>query len=182
MKTLLASAALASLSLTLASAPAHAQFEPGATDIASAADIESAVRFGLPALFAGFRATCSAELADDGYVARNTDRLAAKFAQGADAHWPAAKEALFTLGKDEGLNRELLGEMPDDALKPFVTALLQQMVATDVKPAQCTDIERGLELIDPLPADNIAGLIGFMVEMAERDESGTGTTPAAQQP
>lgn len=175
MKAHLASAALAALSLTLLSAPAHAQSQPGG------AEIESAVRFGLPALFAGFQATCSAELADDGYVARNADRLAAKFAQGADAHWPAAKEALFMLGEDEGLDREMLGEMPDDALKPFVTALLQQMVATEVKPAQCTDIERGLELIDPLPADNIAGLIGFMVEMAERDESGAGSAHAAKQ-
>lgn len=173
MKANFASAAMASLSLMLLAAPAQAQPEPGGTGI------QSAVRYGLPALFAGFRATCSAELADDGYVARNADRLAAKFAQGADAHWPAARETLFMLGQDEGMDREMLREMPDDALKPFVTALLQQMVATEVKPAQCPDIERGLELIDPLPADNIAGVIGFMVEMAEHDKDGAGAADTA---
>jgi len=172
----IASAALASLAFTLSTASAHAQSEP------DAAEIESAIRFGLPALFAGFQATCTSQLADDGYVARNADRLTVKFAEGADAHWPAAKDALFTLGGKQGMDRDMLSEMPDDALKPFVTALFQQMVATEIKPTQCTDVERGLELIDPLPADNIAGLIGFIVEMAERDKSGAPPAETAEQP
>ncbi|RXZ66089.1 hypothetical protein [Pelagerythrobacter rhizovicinus] len=172
MKALLASAALASLPLAISTPPVHARPD-GET-------IESAVRFGLPALFAGFQATCSTELANDGYVARNGDRLAAKFTQGADIHWPAAKDALLTLGKGEGMDREMLAGMPDEALKPFVTALLQQMVSTEIKPSQCADVERGLELIDPLPADNIAGLIGFMVEMAERDEDADSAQAAGE--
>ena len=77
------------------------------------------------------------------------------------------------------MDSAMLAEMPDDALKPFVTALLQQMVATEIKPAQCVDVERGLELIDPLPADNIAGLIGFMVEMAERRDGDANTDAVA---
>lgn len=163
MKAPLTCTALAPLALAFFALPANAQTGP------SGPEIESAVRFGLPALFNGFQATCSAQLAPDGYVARNADRLVAKFAEGADAHWPAAKAALSTMGNDQGVDSAMLAEMPDDALKPFVTALLQQMAASEIKPTQCVDVERGLELIDPLPADNIAGLIGFMVEMAERD-------------
>ena len=73
----------------------------------------------------------------------------------------------------------MIAGMPDEALKPFVVAFLQQMVATEVKPEQCLDIARGLELIDPLPADNIAGLIAFMVEMAGREEDSAGDAMAA---
>lgn len=153
----------ATLPLAFAAAPAQAQQE------LDPAQVESAVRFGLPALFEGYRATCAAELAPAGYVARNADRLAAKFAQGADAHWPEAKAALLTLGGDDGgMDPAMISGMPDEALKPFVVAFLQQMVATEIKPEQCTDIARGLELIDPLPADNIAGLIAFVVELGGR--------------
>lgn len=164
----------AALPLVSAAVPAQAQQE------LDPARIESAVRFGLPALFEGYRARCSAQLSPDGYVARNADRLAAKFAQGADAHWPEAKAALLTLGGDDsGMDPAMIAGMPDEALKPFVVAFLQQMVATEVKPEQCLDIARGLELIDPLPADNIAGLIAFMVEMAGREEDSAGDAMAA---
>jgi len=173
MKATLACIAQAPLALMFLAVPANAQTGP------SGPEIEGAVRFGLPALFAGYRATCSAQLSPDGYVAQNADRLVAKFADGADAHWPAAKAALSTLGDDQGMDSAMLAQMPDDALKPFVTALLQQMVATEIKPTQCIDVERGLELIDPLPADNIAGLIGFMVEMAERRDSSSDTADMA---
>lgn len=155
---------IAALPLAFA-APAQAQpqLDP--------AQIESAVRFGLPALFEGYQARCSAQLSPDGYVARNADRLAAKFAQGADAHWAEARGALVALGSDDGMDPAMISGMPDEALKPFVTALLQQMAATEIKSDQCLDIARGLELIDPLPADNIAGLIAFAVEMgAHADE------------
>lgn len=160
MPNLVIRAAAAALPFTLVAAPAQAQAD------LSAAQIEAAARFGLPALFEGFRVTCQAELADDGYVARNAARLSAKFADGADAHWPEARDAMFALGGEEGLDPDMLAGMPDEALKPFVTSLLQQMAATELEPAQCPDVERGLELLDPLPADNIAGLIGFVVDMA----------------
>ena len=94
--------------------------------------------------------------------------LAAKFAEGADAHWLEAKSALLALGADDGMDPAMIAGMPDEALKPFVVAFVQQMAATEIKPDQCQDIERGLELIDPLPADNVAGLVAFAVEMGAR--------------
>lgn len=173
MRTTLTCASLV-LPLALWAAPALA--EP---DL-SGPEVESAVRFALPALFDGFRSTCSTELSPDGYVALNADRLAVKFAEDADAHWPEAKEIMFELGTDQGVDKEMLVEMPDDALKPFVTAILVQMAATKIEPAQCIDIERGLELIDPLPADNIAGLVGFLIEMASNDNNTADTIGAGQ--
>ena len=152
----------AALPLAFSAMPAQAQQE------LDPAQIESAVRFGLPALFEGYQARCAAQLAPGGYIARNADRLAAKFAEGADAHWLEAKSALLALGADDGMDPAMIAGMPDEALKPFVVAFVQQMAATEIKPDQCQDIERGLELIDPLPADNVAGLVAFAVEMGAR--------------
>ena len=131
-------AASLSLSLTVGAMPAQAQSNADPEEIASA------VRFGLPALFEGYRTRCSATLSPEGFVAQNAER----------------QERALGLGPD------LVAGMPDEALKPFVTGILQQMAATEIQPDQCSDVERGLELLDPLPADNIAGLIGFIVEIA----------------
>ncbi|WP_338446082.1 hypothetical protein V5F89_13130 [Pelagerythrobacter marensis] len=38
--------------------------------------------------------------------------------------------------------------------------------------ATCADVERGLELLDPLPVDTLAGLVGFVMAVADDDDSG----------
>ena len=165
---------IATVGLPLALCPQIVRAETSSPS--TPAQYESAVRFGLPALFTGYRTTCASQLDADGYTAVNADRLTEKFSDGADAHWPAAKSVLFTLGGEHGVEHEMLSEIPDDALKPFVYALLEQIAATEIKPDNCADVERGLELLDPLPADNIAGLIGFIMELTGKDDAGAAQT------
>ena len=161
MKKLAAIAAVAALSL-----PATAQAEE-----MSPAAVQSAVRYSLPHLLSGVRASCSSKLSANGYLATQGDALLARFSQGSEAAWPAAKSALMQLGaKEEKGMGAMLGQMPDSALKPFVDATISTMVATKLKPENCGDVERGLELLAPLPPENIAGLVGFVIEMAERDD------------
>ena len=161
MKKLAAIAAIAAFAL-----PASAQ----AQDMSPAA-MQAAVRYSLPHLLSGVRATCGSKLSADGYLATEGDALLARFSHGSDAAWPAAKTALMQLGaKDEKGMGAMLGQMPDSALKPFVDATISTMVATKLKAENCGDVERGLELLAPLPPENIAGLVGFVIEMAERDD------------
>ena len=46
--------------------------------------------------------------------------------------------------------------------------VVREAIAEEIKPADCTKIERGLELISPLPRENVGGLIAFVVDIAER--------------
>ena len=161
MKKLAAIAAAAALFL-----PATAQAEE-----TSPAAVQAAVRYSLPHLLSGVRASCGPKLSANGYLATQGDALLARFSQGSEAAWPAAKTALMQLGaKEEKGMGAMLGQMPDSALKPFVDATISTMVATKLKPENCGDVERGLELLAPLPPENIAGLVGFVIEMAERDD------------
>ncbi|WP_126174873.1 hypothetical protein [Tsuneonella rigui] len=161
MKKLAAIAAAAALFL-----PATAQAEE-----MSPAAVQAAVRYSLPHLLSGVRASCGPKLSANGYLATQGDALLARFSQGSEAAWPAAKTALMQLGaKEEKGMGAMLGQMPDSALKPFVDATISTMVATKLKPENCGDVERGLELLAPLPPENIAGLVGFVIEMAERDD------------
>lgn len=162
----------------LTAAPLAAQDEP------SPQQIEAATRYALPHLFEGFRATCADTLSARGYVATQGDRLQTKFAQGADAYWPDAKAALIQMASQRSGGRasefDVFADLPDENLKPFVDGIVFTLVASELEPAMCGDIERGLALLDPMPVENIAGLVGFVVEIAMKDKNTTGDASRAR--
>lgn len=160
MKRIAALAALAALALP-AGTQARTDLSPEST--------QAAVRYALPHLLAGVRSSCGPKLAQDGYLARNGAALFDRYSQGSETAWPAARSALMALGGEKNPDMvKMLGQMPDAALKPFVDATLSSMVATKLKVEDCDEIERGLELLAPLPPENIAGLAGFLIEMSDR--------------
>jgi hypothetical protein len=168
MKHIAAIAALAALAL-----PATAE----ARDLSST-ETQAAVRYALPHLLAGIRSTCGPKLSQDGYLAKNGAALFDRYSQGSEAAWPAARSALMELGSEKNSDMaQMFTQMPDSALKPFVDAMISSMVATKIKAGDCGDVERGLELLAPLPPENIAGLVGFVIEMADKgktDKAGQG--------
>ena len=68
------------------------------------------------------------------------------------------------------LHPPLFEVMGDAELRPFVNSLIGNLVAQEIKTDDCLAVERGLEILDPLPADNVAQLIGFLVEMGQRGD------------
>lgn len=163
MKRIAAIAAVAALTL-----PVAVQARP---DL-SPQETQAAVRYALPHLLAGVRSSCGPRLSQNGYLARNGAALFDRYSKGSEAAWPAARGALMALGGEKNADMtKMLGQMPDAALKPFVDATISSMIATKLKVEDCDEIERGLELLAPLPPENIAGLAGFLLEMADRDRN-----------
>lgn len=173
--TTISKALLASLGL-LAAAPLAAQ--PADLDPQT---VSAAARYALPLAFDGFLTTCSAELDENGYALSNEGRLTAKFSDGVDAAWPQAKTALMQLGGDQGDGMsDLIGMLDDEQLRPFVDGIIETMVAGEIKVKDCANIERGLEILDPLPADNVAELVGFLFEMGVDGRTEQTTTITGQ--
>ena len=152
----------------MAAAPLSAQADP------TPEQVEAATRYALPHLFEGFRATCADTLSADGYLASEGDRLQTKFSDGADVYWPQAKTAMINLASqrsgEASSELDMFASLPDESLQPLVDGLVFAIVATELKTEQCGDVERGLALLDPLPVENFAGLIGFMFEMVQNDK------------
>lgn len=150
----------------MVAAPLSAQADP------TPEQVEAATRYALPHLFEGFRATCADTLSADGYLASEGDRLQTKFSDGADAYWPQAKTAMINLASQRGgepsSELDMFASLPDESLQPLVDGLVFALVATELKAEHCGSVERALALLDPLPVENFAGLIGFMFEMAEK--------------
>lgn len=175
MKLVVHAATLAGLAVAMAPPTPLEAREKLAPEVMSAA-----VRYALPHLLSGVRTSCTGTLAANGFLALKGEALQAKFALGAEPLWPQARAAIVTLGMPGGESQDAgkqLARLPDNALRPFVDGMLASVVASKIEPGQRVDVERALALIEPLPADNLAGLVGFIFEMVERGKTKGGSPP-----
>ena len=136
----------------------------------SPTEIAAATRYALPHLLGGVKGVCQSRLAPDGYLAREGEVLEARWADGAEAYWPEAKAALLKFGAEQGGGSfGGMTDLPDELLRPVVDGIVFAMVSSELKPSLCPEVERGLELFAPLPPENMAKIVGWLVGMVEAD-------------
>jgi len=134
-------------------------------------DVTEGVIYAMPLIVDGFRAKCGTELAADGFLATEGDAFLAPFRARQNAAWPAALRLFNQFGSsgkgaDDG-TAAMISQLPESALRPFLDALIQQMIATEIKVDDCGKIERGIALLAPLPPENIGGLASFLFDVAK---------------
>ncbi len=136
------------------------------------ADLDDAVVYSMPLAYDAAQAACADEFAADGFMRQGGAAFADGFRARQDAAWPGAFRMLkvFMAKGDEGSGSEevlsLLSSMPDGSLRPFVDAIITQKLVEEIKPDTCGKIERAVELISPLPVENVSGLVTFIVEQS----------------
>lgn len=155
----------------------------------AAADFGDTMLYAMPIAYDAVSTTCAAHLKRDGFMAKGGDAFIAKFRDRQDSAWPGAFRLLKTFmakqsGDKAGSGADIsamIAALPEQSLRPFVDGLVGQMLAEEIKPASCGKIERGLELLSPLPVENVAGLMAFIAEIAEIKEPAIcGVTPSAK--
>jgi hypothetical protein len=142
------------------------------------ADLSDTIIYALPIAYDAARTSCGKQFARDGFMARGGDKFIAGFRARQNAAWPGAMRTMQALvaspggaGKPGDLDLAALAKsLPPETLRPLVDGLMGQMIAGEIKPDSCGKIERALELLSPLPVDNVAGLMGFMLEIADIKE------------
>lgn len=154
-------AALASLA---ASEVAAAQ-EPACL---SEREVTSLVTYALPVVMNSTMKTCSPQLSPQGYFATQGPGLVQRYAARKSAAWPDAKAALIKLGGNDDKMKDIVANLSDEALQPFAEGIVAAMVAKGIKPGQCKAIERGVRLLAPLPPENTAELVTFVLVLADK--------------
>jgi hypothetical protein len=142
------------------------------------ADLGDTIIYALPVAYDAARTSCAREFVQNGFVARGGEQFIASFRARQNAAWPGAMRTLqaFIAGQ-QGASKAgdldlaaLANSLPPEALRPLVDGLMGQMIAGEIKPESCGKIERAMELLSPLPVDNVAGLMGFVLELADVKE------------
>ncbi|MBI1401699.1 MAG: hypothetical protein GC147_00610 [Porphyrobacter sp.] len=183
MKRPIIASALALAALTGAEA-AQAQQQACVT----AADLGDTMVYAMPIAYDAVSTTCAGRFAKNGFMLREGEGFIAGFRARQDAAWPGAFRLFKTFmarenakdGSDDDEIATMIAALPEESLRPFIDGIVGQMIAKEIKPDSCGKIERGVELLSPLPVDNIAGLATFIAELADVKNPEICTTDAVK--
>ncbi len=142
---------------------------------AAPADVSDAAVYAMPIAFDAARTVCANRLSRSGFMATKAEAFVAPFRAGQNKAWSGAFRLLKIVMAQKNAGEEaggmdigaMLSTMPESAVRPFVDELVGQMIAEEIKPDACGKIERGLELISPMPTENVGGLIALLVEVSD---------------
>lgn len=173
MKTKIVSAALALTALASGQALAAQQA------CVEADDLGDTVTYAMPMLYQAVESPCSAIFAQSSFMTNEADAFLEQFRERQDSAWPGTLRLLKVFmaaqgedGGDAGM-ADAIAMMPEDSLRPIVDVIIAQMVseriAQNIKVSTCSDIAEAMELIAPLPPENISGLTVFLAKQAELD-------------
>lgn len=133
-------------------------------------DLTDAVTYAMPLLYEAVNTKCSSSLSTDGFFATQGDEFVTRFAPYRDDAWPGAMRLITAFaGDDDGGNSgmtEMLSALPEEAMRPFVDAMVVQMVGKELKVKDCATIEEGVSLLAPLPVENFGGILTFILRQA----------------
>ena len=143
---------------------------------ASPADFDDTLRYAMPLIYEAAMSRCGDQYSANGFMKSQGPDFADGFRAMQDDAWPGTMRLIKTVLANGGDSSEaeqvgmLFNTIPADALRPFVDAMVVQKVAEEIKPDSCAKIEQGVELIAPLPPENVTGLLTFLVSQIKRDE------------
>ncbi|MBX9662673.1 hypothetical protein [Novosphingobium sp.] len=131
-------------------------------------EVTSLVTYALPVVMDSTMKTCRPQLSPQGYFATQGSSLVQRYAARKSAAWPEARAALVKLGGNDDKLKDIVSSLSDEALQPFAEGMVAAVVTRGIKPGQCKAIERATRLLSPLPPENTAELVTFVLVMADK--------------
>lgn len=131
-------------------------------------EVTSLVTYALPVVMDGAMKACRPQLSPQGYFATQGSSLVQRYSVRKSAAWPEARAALVKLGGNDDKLKDIVSTLSDEALQPFAEGMVSAVVTKGIKPDQCKAIERATRLLSPLPPENTAELVTFILVMADK--------------
>lgn len=138
--------------------PARAAEPPCVTH----AQLEALTLFALPPVLEALATTCGPSLPAQAYLLNGGRTLSQSLAADGAANWAMASSAMHIVS----------GEMPTGVSAETMKGLIRDMTVSEIKlkPEECAKIDRVGELLAPLPARNLAGVVAMLAELGMQDD------------
>lgn len=173
-------ASLTALAALICAQPAFAQASLAQQDFTEE-EVSALARVAMPRAFQSLQQKCRPVLPGTSYIYAEGNTLQSRLQAASQGAWPQARSAILRLAsRDNPQMGNILAAMPPESLQPFLDELVASIVTTRLETVRCDQIDRVLELLDPLPAENLASLIGIAVIEAQKDDAGMHTTGLAR--
>jgi hypothetical protein len=144
--------------LSLAAMSGQAVAAPMLGTCISRAEFQAGVSFLMPEMLSSVVDHCKASLPADSFIATKGKDMLARYAYVSERHDPALNQLIAKIGPKMGD-----AKMDSVALKGVATAMLGGKLREVLKPKACADVSQMLGLLDPLPAENMYGMLEFIL-------------------
>ncbi len=130
------------------------------------AEATGLLTYALPDAISSVVAQCSATLPSTSGLVQSGSIIAARYQPEATKSWPAARDAMDKLS-----GVKMAAMLGEPAARKFVQTTVGAGMRQKIKPADCPKIDRLMDVLQPLPARNMAGLFVALMEFsAEKDD------------
>ena len=139
-------------------------------------EVSAIAVYSLPSLVHSVRVRCNGQLAPSGYLARRGDSLIARYAALQNGAWPRAKSGMLKVMSRKsgaGQNRQsldMIANLPDDAVRPLVDALIVQELSPKIDVDHCGRIERLIEIASPIDPEIAGSVLGAVAGIVNHEE------------
>jgi len=127
----------------------------------SPAEAHSLVTYTLPDIITGLINHCRPHIPATAWLVTGAPSVVPTYRAAANGSWPTARKAAEKLSTAAFMVRLL----PDSVVQATMRAMISKGVADSVKPADCGFVDRAMEQVAPLPAQNMTNLITLMIEI-----------------
>jgi hypothetical protein len=131
-----------------------------------AAEAQAMLQFMLPETIDALSDQCRPVLPADATLTRSGHALAERYRPAADGAWPMAKVA-FGKMSDPAMLKLLDDATIQKVFKAGMTAQIPKTLPTK----DCGTVDRFITALEPLPAKNMAMLLGSLIELGTKTEA-----------
>lgn len=135
------------------------------------AETRAMTLYVVPASVQALELRCGDQLSADGFLAREGNGFARRYATLQTQNWPQAKSGLLkVLGSGAAAgpvrdNLALIANLPDEHVRPLVDALLVQELSARIPLADCGSAERLLETLAEIEPEVAGSLMSQMLAL-----------------
>jgi len=154
----------AALAASLITGSAASAAQPVATPCLQPREAEDLVLFVLPSLVDAMRRKCGPMLPAGAILTRSGGEIASRYRTDSDAAWPSARIAFTKISGGQPLSF-----LSDELNRKIIEEASSAAIVANLKAKDCMVIDRFMGALEPLPARNVAQLVGLFLEIGESD-------------
>lgn len=137
-------------------------------------EMATVARIGMPAAFRSLQAKCDPMLDSNAYIYARGEALHRRLLSVSNAAASGASRVIASVtARSSPAMGEIVGGMPPEVLRPYFDEMVAGMLTREIQTENCAAINRALELIEPLPAENLADLLALAYTQEQTEQRAT---------
>lgn len=133
-------------------------------------ELRGMLTYFMPSVLDSTIAKCKDRLEADSYLIGQAPKLVDTLRAGQEAAWPGAKKAIAKIGGATS-DTAMLDILPEAAMRPLMEAMVEEKLGSSIKPENCSDINRIMGTLEPLPAANMIEFITETLAVVARKDT-----------